>query len=1365
MEITRQRQEEFGISYKEYERYLSNNETSRNEKVSTNITNFPTKSSLLTSKERRKSHQIKAMFRKTLSYQKRQFGTNLGCVIACPTILVFITFGLTMFIERITKFEKFAYEYCSNEFNGTFVLPTDNQSYKESNPDVILAHYDQGSNPCSVWFGTTDYFASPPYDIVPDNNDDRIHRDTFFIPPVNASGNYALFFNKLADSTGLGDMEQMKETLRLQEKFNNGDMSSLQDEMIKNLLKGYNLPDDQVNDILKTYKETGQLPLNNVMGIMAPDPTELLKSNLKSYGIPDSQIDVIVEEYKKTGQINFQKIFSDNLSVSSNPTEPDFEKSLIDAIKNKKITEEIIEAYKSNKIDEKYLMNLVIQGKVTEKELREFGELLNSSQSPALAPAPAPSQIPSQTLSSAPSQAPSSIPVPSQVSSSKLSPSPSQTPSQIPSSAPSSDNDNEIGLRSESNSILISTTSSNSEETKILQKRASSTTVKTTSEKLTATKTSKTTTSTIITPKSTETGDTKKSIYNQSDVFFMLRNMMRPWGIVAVTNTTEKQIIGERPRESANITLLNIEDDKYELSNRGILDYTYTRYFLNMYDLARNETPSVNFERFPYFEMVNIDNENDLDIEINERMKVVNKILKNTTFSSYTNDEKKYVDFSRIKNPEDAIVKSVDYMPYGGILINSIEENENNLEYNVLLSVGDNIRLSYIFGLEGNSVNPYMSYPSKGKRLLYFLTELNSSWLRKLTDNKSTITQGFRSYPVTKVNNKYNSNFSYGGYIGSILNPWGISFLIPIFVLGLVKDKEERYLVMMKMNGMKSIVYYIFIYITDLILCMASMFCFVLAGKLCNMNLFAQTSPQVLLLLFFIWSNILVEISFIFSFFFKRSSTALVISFLIVLISIILAFALYTEMESTYSYFIWPPMAFYYILYVLGNPSKGGELKYYQLKDFIPGDRIFTITMILIAEIFILLILIFYFSAIIPQEYGRHKPWHLNLFKSSKKDNFFDDFDVNSIDSEFEVENSNNPFYSSEEQEEAKILEDDDVKAERKRVLSGNYDNDCPLVVKNFRKEYAPRVKGESPHVAVRSATFAVEKSMVFGLLGPNGAGKTTLIHSLIGVYPPTAGYARVAGFNIETDMNQIYKCIGICPQHDILWNDLTVEEHLLFYARLKGISKRQEESAIHDSLTSVGLLAFKNRFIKSLSGGEKRRLSIAIALVGDPKIVFLDEPTTGLDPDVRRLIWDILEEVSQNKTIILTTHSMEEAEVLCHRIAIMSHGTLRCCNTSLRLKELYGAGFRLTYNNDSQRYKELKQFITRILPENYKVIRDLASNSIYEFIPDQGYISQLFKIIEQNKDQYGIINWGISQSSLEEVFLSIINEDDADGR
>ncbi|OUM57405.1 hypothetical protein PIROE2DRAFT_48760 [Piromyces sp. E2] len=654
-----------------------------------------------------------------------------------------------------------------------------------------------------------------------------------------------------------------------------------------------------------------------------------------------------------------------------------------------------------------------------------------------------------------------------------------------------------------------------------------------------------------------------------------------------------------------------------------------------------------------------------------------------------------------------------------------------------------------------------MSYPSKGKRLLYFITEFDGSWLRKITNNSATITQGFRSYPVLKENNDEGYLYNYGDLVGFLLNPWGVSFLIPIFVMGLVKDKEERYLVMMKMNSMKPIVYYIFTYITDLILCMVSMLCFNIAGTICKMRLFVQTSPQFLLIIFFIWSNIVIALSFMFSFFFKRNGSALTGTFAIVLFSVLLAFAVNEKMKDTYVYFVWPPLAFYYLINSLNESPHLGEKKYYQLKDFVPGDRIFTVTMMMIVEYFILLILILYFNAVIPQEYGKHKPWHLNIFKRKKK---VEDLDINSIDTDFKMENSDNPFYSLKEQEEAAVLEDDDVKAERNRVLSKQYDKDCPLVIKNFRKEYPPRIKGGNPHVAVRSASFAVENRMVFGLLGPNGAGKTTLIHSLIGVYPPSAGYARVAGFNIETDMDQVYKRIGICPQHDILWNDLTVEEHLLFYARLKGIPSNEENDTILRSLSSVGLVDFRNNLVKGLSGGEKRRLSIAIALVGDPKIVFLDEPTTGLDPDVRRLIWDILNEISQDKTIILTTHSMEEAEVLCNRIAIMSHGTLRCCNTPLRLKELYGAGFRLTYSNNPQKYKELKQFISSILPENHKAIRDLASNSIYEFIPDQGYISQLFTIIEQNKEQYGIINWGISQSSLEEVFLSIISENDADG-
>jgi ABC-type multidrug transport system ATPase subunit len=162
--------------------------------------------------------------------------------------------------------------------------------------------------------------------------------------------------------------------------------------------------------------------------------------------------------------------------------------------------------------------------------------------------------------------------------------------------------------------------------------------------------------------------------------------------------------------------------------------------------------------------------------------------------------------------------------------------------------------------------------------------------------------------------------------------------------------------------------------------------------------------------------------------------------------------------------------------------------------------------------------------------------------------------------------------------------------------------------------------------------------------------------------------------------MDSVYMSIGVCPQHDILWGDLSVAEHVLFYARLKGVALDKESKALDIALKKVRLEPFRNRLTKTLSGGEKRRLSIAIALIGNPSVAFLDEPTTGLDPEVRRLIWNIIQTAKAGRTIVLTTHSMEEAEVLCNRIGIMAKGTLRCLGPQLRLKEIYGRGFKLSF-------------------------------------------------------------------------------------
>jgi len=1311
------KQEEFGISYNEYE----NTDQSRNYSngvheynVNKNMTNGKV---LTENNARRKSYQIRAMFRKTLSYQKRQVKTNLCCVIACPTLLIITAFLITTLINNLIKdvVKSHTYEYCSREFNGTFILPLMNETYKKSDPNIVLAHYDEQYNPCSTWFGTNDYFASEPYDIIPEDSDKNIHRDTLFMPAFNASGNYVYIFNKFAKVNGFGNMDEFKEGLKLQESYMNGNMAMPD---MSQLMGMGNMTMPDMSQMMPQIPDMSQIPGMSQIPDMSQIPGNIDPSQMAGTQPPASQ-DFTQEEME-----------------------------LIQAIRNNNITPEIREAFSKGKYNST-LEKVRKQGLMSNEEIQSLitkisGGGNSSNNSPTtknnntLPPTTSNNSSQSKLAQSKPTQ-----PKPTQSSSQNKTPSQTQN-------------------NSKGKSSPAPTQVKQSEKRNIHKREA--TTKKTTTTKSTKTKTTTTTTKS---EETTDPGEAKNLLYDDPIIFFVLKNVVRPWGLVAVNNSTDKELIGKRPKESANITLLSIDDDKYNLTNKGILDYSYTRYFLNLYDLIYNDTRSFSFERVPFFEHIDAKNEDELDDEVTKRIKIVNKIIKNTTFSDYSEDEKKYIELSKFKDTNDAIVQSVNYMPYGALLIDNIDDK--NLKYKALLSVGDNQRLTSMYNTPGN-VNPYVNYPSKGKRMLYFITEFHSSFLRKITDNASTITQGFRSFPILKKVDLAGSIVdTLNAVLGVFLYPWGVSFLIPVFVIGLVKEKEDRYLIMMKMNGMKSSIYYIFTYLTNLILSMISMLCLIITGLILEMKLFTQTSIPVLFMEFFIWCNVQVILSFALSFFFKRNSTALIASFLIILVSILLFFILMEEIKDNSTYYLWAPVAFYDIIRSLSSESI--EAKYYTFKNFVPGDRIFKITMYMIFDYFVLLILVFYLGTIIPQEYGKNKPWHLNLlkcFKRKKSDSDYDS-DLDSFDDQLDSNNgmrrinSINPFYNEEEREDAEILEDDDVKAERYRVLSGDYDVNSPLVVKNFRKEYPPRVKGDTPHVAVRSATFAVDEKKVFGLLGPNGAGKTTLIHSLIGVYPPTAGEAKLAGYNINTDMKQVYRRIGICPQHDILWSDLTVEEHLLFYARLKGITRSQEKKAVADSLDSVGLTNFKNRLVKGLSGGEKRRLSIAIALVGDPKIVFLDEPTTGLDPDVRRLIWSILNEISQNKTILLTTHSMEEAEVLCHRIAIMSHGTIRCCNTSLRLKELYGSGFRLTYNNNPEKYKELKKFVISILPENYKIIRDLASNSIYEFIPTQGLLSQLFEIIDQHKDQYGIIDWGISQSSLEEVFLSIISEDDAD--
>jgi len=208
--------------------------------------------------------------------------------------------------------------------------------------------------------------------------------------------------------------------------------------------------------------------------------------------------------------------------------------------------------------------------------------------------------------------------------------------------------------------------------------------------------------------------------------------------------------------------------------------------------------------------------------------------------------------------------------------------------------------------------------------------------------------------------------------------------------------------------------------------------------------------------------------------------------------------------------------------------------------------------------------------------------------------------------------------------------------------------------------------------VAVDHIRFNVEEGEIFGLLGPNGAGKTTLIRMLTTLTPVTEGTAQVAGHDVRKDPNGVRNSIGVIPQALTSDPELTAEENLSIHAKLYGVPAERRTALVQELLESVDLVRFAKALVGTFSGGMRRRLEIARGLVHSPKILFLDEPTTGLDPVSRTNVWEMIEKLKKQSslTILLTTHYMDEADKLCDRIAIVDHGKLAALDTPARLKD-----------------------------------------------------------------------------------------------
>ncbi|KAI9099240.1 hypothetical protein DFS34DRAFT_579715 [Phlyctochytrium arcticum] len=700
--------------------------------------------------------------------------------------------------------------------------------------------------------------------------------------------------------------------------------------------------------------------------------------------------------------------------------------------------------------------------------------------------------------------------------------------------------------------------------------------------------------------------------------------------------------------------------------SNGLLDTIEPRFFVDV-NIAALSIASI--EQVPFFEVsAPGGSSRDLDQKLGAALRTAIKRLAQVDKSAILGGSRSTEAQIAFLSDVNAAIKD---LPYGTIYFNKL--NHATKDYTITLG----------FGLDARLDNT-PSFPPAGRRQSIQLSQLTNAILRKSSaaNSQSVITQGLRLFPEIKSGGV---QIQISGPIGRILYPFGLSFLLPIFTIILVREKEDRILMMMRMNGLKPGVYALSQFITFYILYLISATLFVVAGYIVRLDVFVRTDIAVLVLVLVVWGLAQVAMAFFFASFLNKSSNALLIAFLVVLCGIIISLAMNQILvEPLPIIFLWPPFAFYRILTLVNEASFLSTQRPYTFGQLRPGDEVFTAIISMLGMAVLLFAIASYVDGVAPGEFGVKRRWHWPIsqfFASSRKAPAAGTTKTKGKSGKGVALDKTDTWDSEElNSQDYDPMEDADVRIERHRVLSGSYDPSThPLVIKSIHKSYPPRHGMKAPKVAVRDITLALETSQVFGLLGPNGAGKTSLLSLLTGLYAPTSGTATVAGQDIRTDIDGVYRSIGVCPQFDLLWSDLTVSDHLYFYARLKGIPPKDEAKAVLAAMEQVKLAPFADRQVVGLSGGERRRLSIAIALVGSPALVFLDEPTTGLDPEVRRLIWDIIDSARRaGRTIVLTTHSMEEAEVCCQRIGIMCKGSLRCVGPQLRLKQVYGSGFKM---------------------------------------------------------------------------------------
>ena len=671
----------------------------------------------------------------------------------------------------------------------------------------------------------------------------------------------------------------------------------------------------------------------------------------------------------------------------------------------------------------------------------------------------------------------------------------------------------------------------------------------------------------------------------------------------------------------------------------------------------------------------------------------------------------------------------------------------------------------------GPDLNSFMRY--KNGAYSYMMKIINQYILRKET-GKSDAELNYGIAAMKYIDYRSDSFGEFMGYMIGVILVMAYMSPLSLYVYRMVGDKESKIKESMKIMGLEEGQYFLSYFIQYTVINIFS--------SIINAGLFTVFLDRIsyyhLFVTLLLWSLNVFALIYFFQSFIDKTKIALVLSLVIYFMMYCVSLACMFEggsLAAKIGLSLFPQVCLNNGILLFSKFQY--HFRTFKDREFFEIYTTFSVGLMYImfvVDFFLFLFLGFYLNNVLPHDFGIRKPLYFiftsDFWCSNKKRNNDEKKLIDKkLEENAEEDNKENNYvvYGSKDDiikdEVDEKLYGDSPNFESEEIYKNRNKNDDKLKIRNIVKMFG------DGKIAVNGVNLNFYKDEIFALLGHNGAGKTTLISMLTGMYEATKGTAIYEGVNILDSMNmEIFReKLGICPQHDILFEDLTIREHLEMFSIFKGVELTEVDNEVNKTLHDFQLEDIQYMLAKNLSAGQRRKLSISISLIGGSKVIFLDEPSSGMDITSRRNLWEILKRQTDGKIIILTTHYMEEASVLGKRIGIINAGKMKCIGSPLFLIEKYGKFMSLNVTKEEDCDSNT---IIEFIKNNAEDIEyEALSEEIMFRIPIKNENSEkktnfdlksFFTKFDDNVKKLRIKSYSVSMPTLEDVFLNVAAED-----